>query len=101
MSQVNDSQPGHPVVVFRVDLSTIDQYSNLVPDQYQSSPDRGRTETAAQANTRVTYIPGLLAAENRELRHGDQFTLYGAKAHYYRVEVRKGNFPMLKIVSEA
>lgn len=95
------SQPYHPVITFQVDLSTLNQYTHLTPGQYQNSPDLGRTDTANTANTRVTYIPGLLVGENRELVHGQQFTLYGAKAHYYRQEIAKGNFPMLTIVSQS
>ncbi len=100
MSQINDSQPYHPVITFQVDLSTVDQYSYLTPDQYQSSADLGRINTSNQANTRVTFIPGLMVGENRELTHGQQFTLKGAKAQYYRAEIAKGNLPMLTIISE-
>jgi hypothetical protein len=99
MAQINDSQPTHPVITFQVDLSALNQYSHLTPGQYQDSPDRGRTYTENQATTRVTWFPGLLVGENRELKHGDTFILYGAKAQYYRAEIAKGNFPELKIVS--
>lgn len=99
MAQINNSQPTHPVITFQINLNTLNQYSQLTPDQYQSSPDLGRTYTANQANTRVTWFPGLLAGENIEMVHGKQFTLYGAKAQYYRAEIAKGNFPELSIVS--
>ncbi len=99
MTQINNSQPSYPVITFQVDLSTVDQYSWLTPDQYQNSADLGREYTANQANTRSTFLPGLMVGENRDLTHGQQFTLYGAKAQYYRAEIAKGNFPILTIIS--
>ncbi len=100
MDEISNSKPTHPVITFQVDLSTVNQYSSLTPDQYQNSPDRGRTYTANQANNRSTLIPGLSLGDNRALHHGDQFTLYGVEAQYYRAEIKKGNFPMLRIIDE-
>lgn len=56
----------------------------LHPDQYQESPDQGRTEFSNRAATRSTFIPGLSAAENMVLQHEGTVTLYGLKAIYVR-----------------
>lgn len=99
MAQINNSEPTHPIIVFHVNLNTGGGIGALQPTQFQSSPDLGRLNEANLASTRSTFIPGLQAGTNRELRDGQNFTLYGSKAQYYRDQIAKGNFPMLSIVS--
>jgi hypothetical protein len=100
---------------FQVDLSiasneTVGPVTNsrnvgmLHPDMHQSSPDNGVVEKARRVTnqTAVTWIPGLLGASNRELKHGDTFTEYGLKAIYLRDMYGIGYAPadraVLKIV---
>lgn len=109
-----------PAVTFQVNLTTQNLYGFLSPNQYQSDKDLGRAydgqepaESAALDNpysdgsdnrfamSRVTYFPGLKDGSNRELHHGDRFTLYGAEAQYYVNEINKGNFSFLSVVSQA
>lgn len=88
-----------PAITFQVDLSTVDSGSFLTPDQYSQSPSYGRALTAQQANTRVTFIPGLQICGNRELKHGQQFTEYGMKAMYLKGQYTTGSHPILKVIS--
>lgn len=95
------NSPATPVITFLVSLPTLPGPGNggLSPNAYQSNPVTGRTNDVTQAGTRVTFFPGLLRAENRELHDGDTFMLSGLKANYYRKEIAKGNFPFLSIQS--
>jgi len=52
--------------------------------QHQTSPDRGRTDRANFPNTMSTWIPGLTAGENRQLKETGQFTVSGQRASYIR-----------------
>jgi hypothetical protein len=63
-------------------LTNSREVNMLHPDRHQTSPDNGRAEQAVRASTRDAYLPGLLVGENRLLKHGDEFTLYGEKAIY-------------------
>jgi len=56
----------------------------LPPPQHQTSPDRGRTDRANFPNTMSTWIPGLTAGENRQLKETGQFTVSGQRATYIR-----------------
>jgi hypothetical protein len=98
------SDPVWPSFTFTVDLSLfateqIGPNTNsadvdvLHADQYQSSPDQGRTETSNRQNTRSTWLPNLLAGLNRQLKHGDSFIVTGEKALYIRDTYGKGFAP--------
>lgn len=93
------ADPATPVITFVVDLTTLNLQGHLSPNSYQSDKTLGHQNDATQATNRVTYFPGLLVGENRELKHGQTFQLAGMKADYYRQEIAKGNFPFLKIQS--
>lgn len=56
----------------------------LQPDQYQPSPDQGRTEFANRKNTRSTYLPSITGGDNYIKKDTNQFTLYGQEAIYMR-----------------
>lgn len=49
----------------------------LSPDQFQSSPDAGRAATAARAQTRSTWFPGMLGGEN--IAHGNRYDMDGVQ----------------------
>lgn len=103
-----------PTIVFEVDLEllsteAIGPKTNLVnphmlhPTTHQDSPDNGLVEKSNFKNTRSTWNPSFLSAENRALKHGDQFTEYGQKAIYLRDTYGQGYAPndraCLKIIS--
>lgn len=111
MAQENDSQPKHPVIVFRANLTApateqIGPNTNarttgvFSPDTFQTSPDQGRTENSNRASLKSSWIPGLLDGENRVLKNGDTFTLSGEKAVYVKNTYTTGTNPLLTIVSE-
>ena len=64
----------------------------LHPDQYSTSPDRGRYLTNVRQNDIVTWLEGLMAGPNIELKNNvtgtpstaspQQFTAYGQQAAY-------------------
>ena len=85
----------HPTLTFTVNLTlstqeAIGPITNshdeavLHPDQYQIDPDVGRLATAQRVNDLVTWLPGLFAGNNINLKHGDSFTTYGSQAIYLR-----------------
>jgi len=97
------SDPAHPSITFRVNLAlssseTIgpstnsDNPSMLHPTQHQNSPDNGRVEESNLKNTRVTWLPSQLL-NNRQLKHGDEFTVSGLKALYIRDMYASGYAP--------
>ena len=110
MAQINDSQPTHPVIVFEVDLETVNRQGHLVPNRIQTSGNETVTEADDQRNHRTIWLPGLLTAENRYkvinngsrtlLRHGDRFTVKGQKATYMKTVYTTGANPVLKVISE-
>ena len=51
----------------------------LSPDQYQTSPDQGRTDTSNRTSTISTWLPTTQAGMEA-LKHGDTFTLNGLQA---------------------
>ena len=78
--------------------------SILQADQYQPSPDTGRTQFANRASTRSTWLPGQMM-ENLDQKNSYQFTLYGQEAIYMRKMYGIGYAPAdrayLTIVSTA
>ena len=88
------SDPVWPSYTFTVDLSLVGQLHGpntnqstvnaLHPDQHQDSADRGRAEEAVRRDSLSTWIPNLLIAGNRALKHGDSFTVTGQKGMHMR-----------------
>jgi hypothetical protein len=89
------SDPEHPVITFQVNLTPLSTedvgpLTNLLnphvlhPDRHQSDQDNAVAEFSNRENNRSTWLPGLLAGENRALKHGDQFTVNGLKALYIK-----------------
>ena len=82
-----------PAITFRVDLSLLKQEAfGPVTNQRQeaiSHPDRGTTQNteayqAYRPAQRVTWLDGIGAARNIEMKHGTEFTVYGQEAVYLR-----------------
>ena len=105
MAQTNDSQVSHPTIVFRVNLETINRLGHSVPNRTQVAGSETVSEADQQKNNRTIFSPGLLAGENRSgYKHGDTFTVKGAKAVYLKnlyVSTPAGLDDLLQIVSES
>jgi hypothetical protein len=99
MGQINNSQPTHPVITFKVSLPTQQLNDWCGPEKNTSYPDMGRQSALQQAANRICWFPGKTCGDNLYHRDGDTFTLYGLQAQYYRTEIAKGNFPELSIVA--
>jgi len=70
-------------------LTNLNTSGILHPDMHQDDPDQGVTDIAQRQNHRSTWIPtgfsvSNILGSNRELKHGDTFTLYGTQAIYVR-----------------
>lgn len=85
----------YPTITFQVDLGVpkteaIGPATNqsedkmLHPDRHDNSQDRAITNIANRSSEKITWLSGLLGGSNRNLRHGDTFTVSGAKAEYIR-----------------
>lgn len=103
MAQVNDSQPTHPVIVFQVNLETLNRQGHLVPNRTGTAGNETVAEADYQKDHRSIYIPGLLGGENHHrYKHGDQFTVKGMKAVYLKnLYVTGAVDDLLQIVSES
>lgn len=82
MAQINDSQPSYPVITFRVNLDLSVKQNE--PYRINLEGNEISTEASNIKNTRSIFLPGLLGAENRALKHGDTFTVKGLKAQYLK-----------------
>jgi len=56
------------------------------------------SEASNFKSTRVTWLPDFLR-DNRELKHGNQFTVSGRQAVYLRDNFTSGEFGILTVVS--
>lgn len=85
----------YPTITFQVNLGinrteAIGANTNqsedtmLHPDRHDNDQDRAVANIANHSSEKITWLSGLLAGSNVNLRHGDQFTLSGAKAEYVR-----------------
>lgn len=72
----------HPTYTFKVNLDVDNVYANLHPDMHSSDPDAGRTNSLAHKDRRSTWIPGLLAGSNIELKDDNTFTINGEEGTY-------------------
>ncbi len=80
-----------PTIVFEVDLETVSRESHASPNTLRSEGDNLR-------ETRSTWFPDDLL-NNRELKHGDQFTADGLTAVYLRDNFTEGVDAFLNIIS--
>lgn len=88
-AQTNDSQVAHPVIVFSVNLETVDANSTPLPSRTSLSGNETTTEAANIKNTRTIFLPGLIGnvegiGPTGYLKHGDTFTAKGQKAVYLK-----------------
>lgn len=88
-AQVNDSQSSHPVIVFRVNLPTVDGVDSIVPNRITITGNEETSEATNQISSRTIYLPGLVGnitgiGPSDFLKHGDTFTVKGAKATYLK-----------------
>ena len=80
-----------PTIVFEVDLETVLRESHASASTLRAEADNFRT-------TRSTWFPNDLL-NNRELKHGDQFTATGLDAVYLRDNFTSGDHAFLNVVS--
>ena len=79
-------------IVFSVNLATPLRDSHAPPSNL-------RAEGNNFENTRSSWMPNDLK-NNRQLEHGDTFTVSGARAQYLKDTYTTGDYPLLTIVSE-
>ena len=70
----------------------------LHPDRHDNDQDRAVSNIANHVELRSTWIPGLSAANNREMKDGETFTEYGQNAIYLKDRYTTGDNPILEIV---
>lgn len=81
-----------PTITFRVNLEN-PKYLSFSQPYTQAEADNFKT-------TRVAYFPDLLA-NNRELKHGVEFTVDGLRALHLKNNFTSGEFKFLDIVSQS
>ncbi len=100
----------HPIYTFRVNLDVtateaIGPNTNQVsptllqPDQYQSSPDLGRSQASVRDLQRLTWLPGLLAAGNVYINDDGTITAYGQQGFYIKNTYTTGPNPLMTLVN--
>lgn len=106
-AQENDSQASHPVIVFQVNLETLDGLNSSLPNRLGTAGNEATSEAANVAATRTIYLPGLIGnveglGPSGFLKHGDTFTAKGQKATYLKnTYVLGSSNDVLQIVSES
>ena len=101
MTQINDSQPAHPVYTFQINLETLQRYDSVQPSATQLRGNETVTEADNFKYTRSTWLCSLFPGyEFIAKKEGVQFTAYGMKAQYLKDTYCKG-LPddILKLVS--
>jgi len=101
-----------PEITFRVNLelnsteligpktnTSIESTGILHPDRHVNDQDEAVESIATRKDLRSTWIPGLSAANNREMKDGDTFTEYGQSAIYLKNRYTTGDNPLLEIVT--
>lgn len=107
---IGDTNITHPIITFKVKLdrrtnesigtNTNSRSVNLLhPDMHDNDPDRGATNAAQHQAQFISWLPGLLGAENLELDDDFQFTAYGAKATYLKTNYADVADPYLEVVT--
>lgn len=79
--QVNLGVPKTETLGANTNSSELDQ---LHPDRHRTSQADALTFQANRASEKITWLSGLLAGSNVNLKDGDTFTLSGGKAEYVR-----------------
>jgi len=85
----------YPTITFQVNLevpktediganSNVREVTMLHPDRYDTDQDRAVTNISNHSSEKITWLSGLLAGSNINLKNGDTFTLSGSKAEYVR-----------------
>lgn len=88
INPIGPSALKHPIYTFKMTIASgtselVGPNTNqravtmLSPDQYQTSPNLGRTQNTARKNQFLSWIPGLRDGENLFHVDGDTFTVYG------------------------
>jgi hypothetical protein len=80
-----------PTIVFEVNLE-VDRQSVNVPVATSAEADNLRT-------TRSTWFPDI-QNDNRQLKHGDQFTVTGKRAMHLKNNFTTGDDALLKVISQ-
>ncbi len=81
-----------PTITFQVNLETCNRYNHRQPCDLTTEADNF-------SSTRNTWFPDILK-DNRELKHGDEFTLSGTNALYMKNNYTIGEFKFLDIILE-
>ena len=79
-------------ITFRVNLETVDIYGHKPPYNF--------SDAATLSANRVAFFPDLLL-NNREFKHGVQFSETGQRARYLKDNFTTGKFKFLEVVSES
>lgn len=79
-------------IVFQVNLSTVNRDASKQPYDFIGQ------DYTNLPSTRITWFPGFLL-DNRELRHGDTFTVSGKQAVYLNTNFTSGTYKFLDVVS--
>jgi hypothetical protein len=72
-----------PVIVFQVNLETLQRYGWSLPNRTQKLGNETVSEADNQKATRISWFPGL-GLGNYYLRDGNQFTVSGRQAVYLK-----------------
>lgn len=80
-----------PTITFQVNLEN--------PNALSFSQPYTAAEAANFNTTRVSFFPNQFR-DNRELKHGSQFTVSGTEALYLKNNFTSGEFKFLDIVSQ-
>lgn len=97
---------GTPTITFQVDLLTVMVQESIQanPGQVNVALDTHGVDSAKIAFQRSIFLPGLGQAGGKYLSHGQQFTMDGYQAIYFRKQYAQGyatdpSLALLKIVS--
>ena len=102
----------HPIYSFRMAIApgtseSIGPNTNsrsvtlLSPDQFQISPDAGRTARNARKNQFLSLIPGLRVGENLFHKNDDTFTVYGKAGTYIKTQYADIANPLVVVTNSA
>lgn len=81
-----------PTITFEVNLETVTRNSQMDATTLRSEGDNFK-------NTRSTWFPNNLIV-NRQLKHGDRFTVKDYEAIYLKDNFTTGDHAFLTVVSE-
>jgi hypothetical protein len=89
-----------PAITFRANTETLDRQGHLVPNRTTLSGGETISEADEQKfNRTVAFVPGVNAGMNvTGYHHGEEFTLYGNNALYFKNLHCPGNADDLFVV---